>query len=209
MRNAIAEVIDTGLVDAKDAVCLAQTMKLGGNLEINGNTAAQGVATLYASQPVGISSDGDLSDAQITIEGADSAGNTLLEVLNGPNNGVVFTQNYFKTITTVNINKPSVTSLCVGALASQGAGVIIPLDNAGGLFDCKYVVLATKGDNLSCAIDGFIDQGGGIPGWVTLQSNIHADFIMESYTSVSAVRCRVTNYQAGSVSFAAVQYGIS
>jgi len=118
--------------DAADAngICESQTPTAGGSqdLEIAGDLASDGVATMDVPRHISIASDGNDSGRTFTITGTDRDGKALTEEITGPNGTTVKSKRNFKTITTVNIDDDSAGALLVGS-ADELESQWIPLDS--------------------------------------------------------------------------------
>jgi hypothetical protein len=104
-------------VASANAICLSQTPAAAGPLIINGAWASAGVATLDVARNALITTTADERARTFTIEGRDSRGDPIAEVVQGVNAGTVATVDNFLTITAVRISGPAAGAITVGTAA--------------------------------------------------------------------------------------------
>lgn len=112
---------------AVGAIAASQTLGGAGNLLINGSLASGGVATMLAQQQVGLTSTGNLSGINFTITGTNDYGQTISEVLAGPNNNTVKSVRNYLTVTSIAASAAVGTAMTVDTVGSGASGVI-PID---------------------------------------------------------------------------------
>lgn len=110
-----------------NSIALLQTTAGAGSLTLNGALASGGVATIPTPSQITLTSTGNISGVNFTITGTDTRGQTVTEVLAGPNNNTVTSVYTYYTITSITVNGAVATNTSVGN-AQSGASQPIPLD---------------------------------------------------------------------------------
>jgi hypothetical protein len=110
-----------------DGICLSQTPAGAGALTINGVFASGGVATLTVPARITITAAANESAKTFTIVGTDHAGNSITEIITGPNTTLVTSVLTYKTVTSVSISAAAAGAITVGN-SQSGASPSIALD---------------------------------------------------------------------------------
>jgi hypothetical protein len=107
--------VTVGPIAAADAdgICASQTPSAGA-LTINGALASGGVATLDVQRRVLITAAADESGTSFTVTGTNWQGNSISEVVPGPNATTASTVISFKTVTSVTIANNAAGAVTVG-----------------------------------------------------------------------------------------------
>jgi len=107
--------VTVGPIAAADAdgICASQTPTAGALL-INGALASGGSVTLDVQRRVLITAAGDESGTSFTIAGTNWQGNSISEIVPGPNATTASTVISFKTVTSVTIANNAVGAVTVG-----------------------------------------------------------------------------------------------
>lgn len=107
--------VTVGPINAADAdgICASQTPTAGALL-INGALASGGSVTLDVQRRVLITAAGDESATSFTITGTNWQGNSISEIVPGPNATTAYTVISFKTVTSVTIANNAVGAVTVG-----------------------------------------------------------------------------------------------
>jgi hypothetical protein len=202
----------TRALTAADADGIAQAQQLGaaGDLTLDGDLVAGGVAQLNAQRKVGIASTGNLSAITFTVYGTDQAGRTISEALAGPNNNTVSTTLDFYTVTRVAASAAVATDVEVGT-TEVGASMPIPLDQYLTPFNVSLVCDVTGTVNYTVQFTGddvFAGTGVGPFTWFD-HPDITGSTADDTGTYISPVTATriVTNSGTGSVAFTILQAG--
>lgn len=107
--------VTVGPIASADAngICVSQT-PVAGPLLLNGALVSGGVAVLDVQRRVLITAAGDESGTSFTVTGTNWQGNTISEVVPGPNATTASTNNSFKTVTSVTIANNAAGAVEVG-----------------------------------------------------------------------------------------------
>lgn len=116
-----------------NSIALTQTPGAAGPLTLNGAAVTAGVATLNPATQVTLTSAGNDSATNFTIQGLDADGQAATEVLAGPNANTVSSINYWSSITSIT------AGASVGSAITAGNGGVavtawIPLDRSQAPF---------------------------------------------------------------------------
>lgn len=110
-----------------NSIALLQTTAGAGNFTLDGALVSGGVATIPVASQVTLTSAGNISGVNFTITGTDTRGQTVTEVLAGPNANTVTSVYTYATVTSIAVNGAVGTNTSVGN-AQSGASPVIPLD---------------------------------------------------------------------------------
>jgi hypothetical protein len=221
--NPSKHFIRWGTPGSNTAVCTLQTLGAAGGFAINGDLAVSGAASFIQKRCPAIYATGNNSGVNFTITGTDANGSPLVVTLAGPVGGsnpancLVQPSSYFKTISSVVTNGPTVGAVSVGmetiasfgarltnmqlwsdALNAQAGVAMVATDNAQhtGLRNVKIF-----GGSRTC-VD--LDKGIGGASWVGLDEV--ETFNAGNYTGVNNPQIRV-NYAGLVVDFNRIVMG--
>lgn len=152
--GAAGEIPQNGALATTNGVVAAQTTAGAGFLVLNGSKAFSGTVQLANPSNLNISSTGNLSGVNFTIvgtvaQGPDTTGNTggpQTEVIAGPNNGTVVTQNTFIAIKSIAVSAAVGTNVTVYATATEANPSQVSLTSAS---DNSAVTFTVYGFNAS------------------------------------------------------------
>lgn len=200
----------TLVAGATGAICASQTLGAAGNLLINGSLASGGVATMAAQQLIGLTSTGNLSAINFTITGTNDAGQSVTEVLAGPNNATVNSVNNYLTVTKIAASSAVGTAMTVDTVG-VGASLPVPLDRYLNPVNVAVTVEITGTVNATGQFTTD-DVFGGAPGpftWFAIGglSAITATAAANLVGPATAVRL-LTNSGTGTAAFSVVQSGM-
>lgn len=212
MNRVYAQIVPPGtlaLSNDASAVCAAQIRTTPGDLLLNGSLVVDGVATFAGSQQVSLAGTG-LSSVTFTVWGTNVNGGFFKEDIAGPSLSPVTTLNYFKTVVkvTINVPMPALTSVTVGVLSSNGAGIIIPMNYRAVAFNASYTVVI--GGSASVEIDLTANnpqRAGETLNWIKLAGPLSASTVTQSFAPVYGVKCFTTTYVSGGVEFIVLESG--
>jgi hypothetical protein len=195
-----------------DGIAVAQQLGAAGNLTLDGDLVAGGVAQLNAQRKVGIASTGNLSAITFTVSGTDQAGRSISEALAGPDNETVSTVLDFYTVTQVAASAAVGTDVEVGT-TGVGASMPIPLDQYISPFNVSLICDVTGTVNYTVQFTGddvFAGTGVGPFTWFD-HPDITGSTADDTGTFISPVAATriVTNSGTGSVVFQIRQAGIA
>jgi hypothetical protein len=105
------------IVADSDDITTTQVLAAPGNLTINGDLAAGGVATIPQPSYVSITSSGNDSGVIWTVTGTDGNGVALVESLAGSNGGAATTIHRFKTVTQIHGSVAAAANVIAGTAA--------------------------------------------------------------------------------------------
>jgi len=110
----------------RDGICAAQTLGAAGALTINGALAdldyynktgqRRGLLGSNVERTLSLYSSGDLTGVDFTIVGVDTHGQTVTEVLTGPNNTTVYSTKNYASVTSITADD------AVGTAVEAGSG---------------------------------------------------------------------------------------
>lgn len=200
----------TLVAGAVGAVAASQTLGAAGNLLINGSLASGGVATMAAQQLIGLTSTGNLSAVNFTISGTNDAGQTVTEVLAGPNNATVNSVNNYTTVTKIAASAAVGTAMTVDTVG-VGASLPVPIDRYLNPVNVAVTVAITGTLNATAQFTND-DVYGGAPGpfvWFGIGglTGITATSATNLVGPVTAVRL-LTNSGTGTAAFSVDQSGM-
>ena len=112
-----------------NSIALLQTTGAAANLTLNGALSTGGVATLASPGKVTITATSvDQSGVNFTITGTDYRGQTISEVLVGPNNATVTSVNTYATVTKIAASAAVLTTGVSVGNAASASSTVVPLD---------------------------------------------------------------------------------
>jgi len=208
-----------GIIDV-DGVCLSQTVGAAGDAVINGTLSRGGVAYITANTnliPSGyeqyflrIGTAANLSGINFTIYGFDAQGNTIEEVIVGPNATTADSTELYQVVTRVAVDGATVGAFIIGTIG-LGETAPIPLDSYISPFQVTISVEAAVGDNIDVEFtnDNVFDPNQNLT-WAAVSgmSNLAAPTVATLVSPVSALRV-VTQAVVGTVTGSIRQAGLT
>ena len=128
-----------------NAICLSQTPAAAGALTLNGALVVSGVAVMDNPRRVLITAAGNESAKTFTITGIGANGNTVSEVITGPNATTGQSVLDYKTVTSITISAAAAGAITVGTSGVGGSKWVV--------FDA----FAPSMISIQCNVTGTID----------------------------------------------------
>ena len=113
-------ITTTAPSDDLNGIAEDQTTGAAGDLTLDGALVSGGVATMGMPQIVSIEGSEDNGSITFTVTGTDQDGQTVSEVITGPDNSTVTSTVYFKTVTQIAASAAVTGNVEVGPAASDG-----------------------------------------------------------------------------------------
>ena len=98
----------------RDGICASQTPSGAGNMTINGALATSGAVTMDVPRCVSVYGTGNESGKTFLFTGTDEYGQTMSELVTGPNNTTVYGAKAFWTITSVYASAATAAAVEIG-----------------------------------------------------------------------------------------------
>lgn len=175
-----------------DGICAAQKPAGAGAMLLNGALASGNAVALTCGTIISITSTGDESGKTFTVVGTDQNGNSLTEVVTGPNNTTVVSTGYFRSIASITVSAATAQNITIGTTDDTSSpwiqvnrysadGYTLAVDVTGTV---EYTVYYTL-DNI---------QTTAAPLWVAITefSGKTADVLSEVGFAVEAFKCVTT-----------------
>jgi len=152
----IVKIIDGATAAVADSIAESQTLAQAGDLTIDGTLASGGVAYLSPPEVVSITSDGDDSGITFTVVGKDQYGNSITEVIEGPNAAT-----YEGVYAYSEVSKITASGATTGNISAGNFGItysnIIALDPYANP-STIYQVSVLDGSSMTWAVEGTLDN---------------------------------------------------
>lgn len=191
----------------RDGICQAQTTGGAGNLIINGvfvdrKRAGNGVTHAKlnddAQYLIGLYSTGNLSAVNFTVVGKDVNGNTISEVVAGPNAGYTTSIKYFYYITNIGVDAAVTSPVEIGNqlfTASEGNVSFMTRPITVGSTGCQGFALrliapvtTLDGINVAAWMYDMEDAGNPLTNLTTLYPSLRAgESVMAATTSTNRI----------------------
>ena len=104
-----------------NAICLSQTPAAAGAMALNGALVVSGVAVMDNPRRVLITAAGNESAKTFTVTGTGANGNTVSEVITGPNAATAQSVLDYKTVTSITISAAAAGAITVGTSGVGGS----------------------------------------------------------------------------------------
>ena len=108
-----------------NAICLSQTPASAGALTLNGALVVSGVAVMDNPRRVLITAAGNESAKTFTVTGIGANGNTVSEVITGPNATPAQSVLDYKTVTSITISAAAAGAITVGTSGVGGSKWVV------------------------------------------------------------------------------------
>jgi len=108
-----------------NAICLSQTPTAAGAMTLNGALVVSGVAVMDNPRRVLITAAGNESAKTFTITGIGANGNTVSEVITGPNITTAQSVLDYKTVTSITISAAAAGAITVGTSGVGGSKWVV------------------------------------------------------------------------------------
>ena len=128
-----------------NAICLSQTPAAAGALTLNGALVVSGVAIMDNFRRVLITAAGNESAKTFTVTGIGANGNTVSEIITGPNATTAQSVLDYKTVTSITISAAAAGAITVGTSGVGGSKWVV--------FDA----FAPSMISIQCNVTGTID----------------------------------------------------
>lgn len=193
---------------AANNICLSQTPGAAGNLTINGSLASGGVATLDIARRVLVTTVSDESGKTLTITGTNRYGDSISEVMTGPNATTGYTELDFKTVTQIAVSAAFTGAVTVGTNAIASTAWF-PLNR--DLTPANTVFEIDITGSFTCACEFTLQDTATTNGPFKVHTNtlgsVTADAVGNFVMPVSAVRL-TSSAIGGSAVFRVSQAGV-
>ena len=192
-----------------NGISLSQTPLAAGNLTITGALASGGSVTLTQGQHVSITAAADETGRTFTFTGTDQFGNTITEVLAGPNIDTTDGNTNFKTITQIAVDAATAGAITAGVLG-EAEFTWIPMDRYLTPFEYSYYVdIGTATFVVESTLDNVQDTAITPVVNATVEASGTVDVGGNSKLICTAIRVTVTAFTSGDITLTVVQSGHS
>lgn len=213
----LREQITVGCIDA-DGICASQTPAGAGNLILNGAltriNGESGKRDWLADVPrvVAITSAADDTGKNFTITGENSLGTATTETKAGVNGGAQTFATVWKRINNIAVDAATAGAVTVGTTATVQTQAV-PVDIMSNPIDIGIKVDVADTPTVTYSVqhtaDNIFDPSATIT-WTdndTLTGIVSTDGDANYVAGITATRCSMTSFTAGSLRFTVIQAG--
>lgn len=123
----IVKIVGPLAAASANSICLSQTPLAAGALTLNGSLVSGGVALIAKPARITITGAADESGKTFTVVGRDQSGNSITEVITGPNTTTVTSSLTYSAVTSITVSAATAGAVTAGN-SQSGASQWIALD---------------------------------------------------------------------------------
>lgn len=206
--SAIYETtLNPAAVDA-DGIAQSQTPAGAGNLTLNGALVTGGVGVLDIARRVLVTTVADESGKTLTITGTNRYGDSISEVMTGPNATTAYTELDFKTVTQVAVSAAFTGAVTVGTNAVASTAWF-PLNRWLTPANTLFEIDITGSFTAACefTLENTATSNGPFTVYTNSLGSVSADSVGNFVMPVSAIRL-TSSAIGGSAIFRVIQAGV-
>lgn len=191
-----------------DGVAQSQTPGAAGNLTLNGALVSSGVGILDIARRVLVTTVSNESGKTLTITGTNRYGDSISEVMTGPNATTGYTELDFKTVTQVAVSAAFTGAVTVGTNAIASSEWF-PLNRYLAPANTVFEIDITGSFTAACefTLEDTATSNGPFTVYTNTLGSVTADAVGNFVMPVSAIRL-TSSAIGGSAEFRVIQAGV-